>query len=390
MTRLVGWQGATALFPGSNSKLPVEEVQPPESNVRQIPWEQFDQPPVVLIVAENASERRIIVALVKREGCRAVEAASGKVALTLVSESRPDLVILDRDMGEMDGLECCLQIKSRQGAALTPLLMLTTIRSVADEVAGFKAGADGYLSKPLHPEVFRSRIRALIRNKAATDRLEESEAILFALAQAVEKRDHLTAGHCQRLALLGVAFGMRLGLSEGQLLALHRGGYLHDIGKIAIPDAILFKPGKLTPEEWVLMKTHCVRGEEICKPLRSLGKVLPIIRNHHERWDGGGYPDGLRGEKIPLLARVLQLADVYDALTSERPYKAAFSTEAALQTLASEANMGWRDPELTELFALLPFDELDNATRASMAVENAAGFEESIRNLQSHLLAVAS
>ncbi len=382
-------RNAAVPFPGAPQALTASSWGA-RSDVRQTLLEQSGQPPVVLLVAERETERRMIASLLRREGCRTVEAGSGDIALSLLADCRPDLVILDRDMEGMDGLDCCRGIKSNRRTELTPVLMVTAISSVADEVAGIQAGADEYLSKPLHPEVFRTRIRALIRNKVAIDRLEEAETILFALAQAVEKRDHSTGGHCQRLALLSVAFGMRLGLTQGQLLALHRGGYLHDIGKIAIPDSILFKTGKLSPEEWVLMKTHSVRGEEICKPLRSLEKVLPIIRNHHERWDGSGYPDGLRAEKIPLLARVLQLADAYDALTSVRPYKPAYTTEVALEILTSEAKMGWRDADLTELFTRLPFQELEIAARDSLAAEQAASFEESIRNLQTHLLAVAS
>lgn len=230
---------------------------------------------------------------------------------------------------------------------------------------------------------------ALIRHKTAIDRLEEAENILFTLALTVEKRDHTTGGHCQRLALYSVAFGMRLGLAESQLLALHRGGYLHDIGKIAVPDAILYKPGTLTPEEWTVMKTHSVRGEEICRPMHSLQPVLPIIRSHHERWNGSGYPDNLEGERIPLLARVLQLADAFDALRSDRPYKAAFPRDLAIKTLVEEAEKGWRDRELTRLFVDLPFDELEAAGDHLDYADASNDFESSIRNLQLHL-AIAS
>ncbi len=351
--------------------------------------EDVVEPPAVLLIAEREADRRMLAALLRREGCRIIEACSAAVGVTLVESSRPDLVIIDRDMSQDDGLDCCRKVKNTRGADLIPVLMVTARNTVDDEVAGIQAGAAEYLSKPLHPEIFRARVRSLIRHKVAIDRLEESETILFALAQAVEKRDHGTAGHCQRLALLSAVFGMRLGLSRPHLVALHRGGYLHDIGKIAVPDAVLFKPGRLTAEEWVLMKTHCVRGEEICAPLRSLKDVLPIIRSHHERWDGSGYPDSLSGEKIPLLARVLQLADAYDALTSKRPYKAAYSREQALDILVKEADFGWRDPVLTKLFEKMSFKDLDIAVHEIAANEISEGFEASILNLQRHLSAVA-
>jgi len=178
----------------------------------------------------------------------------------------------------------------------------------------------------------------------------EAEAILFALAVAVEQRDRQTAGHCERLAWIAVALGTAMGLDRTSLVALYRGGYLHDVGKVGIPDRILFKPAELDSDEWMIMRAHPVRGEEICRPMKALAPVLPIIRHHHERWDGSGYPDGLRGSLIPITARVLQIADIYDALTSPRPYKPAFSDAKALQIMSQETAKGWRDPELTQLF----------------------------------------
>lgn len=195
--------------------------------------------------------------------------------------------------------------------------------------------------------------RVLKTNRSVVDSVDEAEAVLLALAQAVELRDRTTGGHCERLALFSLALGMALGLNRDDLLALYQGGYLHDIGKVGLPDSILFKPGALTEEEWAVMRRHPLIGEQICGRLRSLDPVLPVIRSHHERWDGSGYPDGLKGEEIPLLARILQLADIYDALTTVRPYKRAFSPEEALDTLQMETDRGWRDPELMRLFVLL-------------------------------------
>jgi len=182
---------------------------------------------------------------------------------------------------------------------------------------------------------------------------DETEGLLFALGQAVEQRDHFMAGHCERLAFIGVAMGVVMGLERTSLLALYRGGYLHDVGKLGIPDSILFNPGALTAPEWEVMRTHPARGGEICRHLESLRLVLPIIRHHHERFDGSGYPDGLRGEQIPLLARVLQIADIYDALTSPRTYKKAFSPAEALKTIRDESDRGWRDPKIVEIFFML-------------------------------------
>jgi putative two-component system response regulator len=203
--------------------------------------------------------------------------------------------------------------------------------------------------------------------------LSETEQILFGLSVAVEQRDCHTGGHCDRVSWTAVALGVAMGLTRAELLILYRGGYLHDVGKIGIPDSILFKPGKLTADEWLVMQSHSTRGEEICRPMKSLAPVLPIIRHHHEKWDGSGYPDGLCGDRIPLLARVLQTADIYDALTSPRPYKRALSDENALHIMEAETERGWRDPTLIQLFLRLHKDVISRldgpigAMQASLA-----------------------
>jgi len=199
-----------------------------------------------------------------------------------------------------------------------------------------------------------------------------AEGVLLALALAVEQRDDVTAGHCERLAITSLALGMSMGLEHTSLVALYRGAFLHDIGKVGIPDSILLKRGKLTPDEWTVMRGHPVSGAEICSHLQSLGPVVPIIRHHHERWDGGGYPDGLREETIPLLARVLQVADIFDALTSERCYKSAFTPKQAIRIIEDETARGWRDPHVVSLFLRIHHDlinriiEYDSPTDCSL------------------------
>ena len=206
------------------------------------------------------------------------------------------------------------------------------------------------MARTMTKQACLTRMPAPPPNPADNPGERDHEGILFALAEAVEQRDHHIAGHCQRLAFISVTLGMSMGLDRSCLLALYRGGYLHDVGKVGIPDSILFKPGELTAEEWVVMRSHSSRGEEICRHLRSMRRVLPIIRHHHEKWDGSGYPDGLRGEQIPVLARVLQVADIYDALTSPRPYKPAFQPHEAIRTIQAETDRGWRDPHIVKLF----------------------------------------
>jgi len=224
-----------------------------------------------------------------------------------------------------------------------------------------------------HQAVFPELFAPAVKPAGGDDieNAEETEAILFALALAVEQRDNYTAGHCERLALISVTLGLAMRLPQPLLLTLYRGGYLHDIGKVGIPDSILFNPGKLTAQEWVTMRSHPVRGEDICRPLKSLGPVLPIIRSHHERWDGSGYPDGLLGDQIPLLARVLQVADIYDALTSPRPYKPPYSAERALEIMAEETARGWRDPEIMSLFFRLHRDVISRVAECRDGTDHA-------------------
>ncbi len=346
------------------------------------PAEMFaymDRSPTVLIVDSQEVNRRVMRGMLKQEPYRILEAGQAMDAISILEHERVDLVILDLMMPGISGLELCRRIKSSRRTQLLPVLMLTSVQGIESEVAGLASGADEFLNRPLHPTVVRTRIRAMLRNKAAVDSLDEAETILFALAQAVEQRDPYTAGHCDRLSRYAVELGNALGLPRPQLLALHRGGFLHDIGKISVPDSILFKKSRLNEDEWTLMRSHTVRGEAICRPMKNLAPVLPIIRNHHERWDGSGYPDQLRGESIPLLARILQIADIYDALTTERPYKAALNTHEALEILAAETRNGWRDPELTALFAEL-------IERGIFQHSTPAAADEELRKMETSLL----
>lgn len=308
-------------------------------------------PPRVLIVDDIPDNVRLLRLLMEPLGCEIFEANNGRQALECVQARPPDLILLDVVMPEMDGLSVCAQLKNDPTTRLIPVVMITGVRGEEEKVSAIEAGADDFLNKPFSKVELLARAKALLRLKRFTDELESAEATLLTLAQAVESRDPHTGGHCERLARMGVRLGRCLGLPEASLQALRRGGYLHDIGKVAVPDAILLKPARLTEEEWVVMRRHTVVGEEICRRLRSLTLVLPIIRSHHERWDGSGYPDGLKADTIPLLARVLQMVDIYDALRTARPYKPALSASETLEQMEREAGQGWLDPHLLAEFA---------------------------------------
>jgi putative two-component system response regulator len=320
-------------------------------------------PSTVLVLDSVEVNRRLLRGMLRNSPYRILEAKRPHEALDLLLREKVDLVVVDLMMPEMSGTDFCRRLKSDRQTQLIPILMLTSIQGAESEIAGISSGADEFLVKPLQPQVVRTRVRAMLRNKALIDSLEEAETILFALAQSVEQRDRHTGEHCTRLAQYSMMLGKALGLPQPDLRTLHRGGYLHDIGKIAIPDAILFKAGSLTDEEWAIMRTHTLVGENICRPMKSLSGVLPIVRNHHEKWDGTGYPDRLKGEDIPLLARILQVSDIYDALISQRPYKRAFTHEEAVQIMVDEARRGWRDPRLVALFATLFDPAATNSTK---------------------------
>ncbi len=325
----------------------------------------LDTPPTVLIVDGTELNRRVVKATLSSIAPRFLEARRPSEAFEILRSERVDLVICDMFLPELNGMEFCRKLKSERATQLLPVLMLTSVQGSEHEVDGLTSGADEYLLQPAHPNVLRARVQSMLRHKAALDSLDEVESILFTLAQAVEERDKCTSDHCRRLSYFSVELGIRLGLGRNDLLALHRGGYLHDIGKIGIPDSILNKKGELTAEEWHVMRSHVTRGEEICRPMKSLEAVLPVIRHHHEKWDGTGYPDNLRGGQIPLLARILQIADVFDALTSERPYKRAQSASDACRMLEDEVGRGWRDPELVPVFVRMIEGESDEARMSS-------------------------
>jgi putative two-component system response regulator len=284
-----------------------------------------------------------------------IEAGCMTDAIAALSSFRLDLVLVDLQFDNVGAIEFCRTLKHSSATRYLPVFVIASKEDPDSEVSALEAEADGFFVSPLQPRIFQARVQATVRHKALFDSLNDSESVLFSLAQSMEDRDPGLGRHCERLALMASSIGLALNLPASDIVALQRAGYLHDIGKVAVPDHILFKAGSLTPEEWDIMKAHPERGERICSAMRSLQSTLPIIRHHHERWDGGGYPDKLKGEQIPLLARILQLADIYDALTTARPYKRAFTPEEAIAVIREEAARGWRDPQLVEQFSeLLP------------------------------------
>lgn len=306
--------------------------------------------PRVLVVDDNADNAALMSMLLSTRGYDAAVVLHAADAETEIRRDPPDLILLDVVMPGKSGYELCRELKEDPATRLIPVVMITGLSDRQDRLRGIEAGADDFLNKPIFPEELFARVKSLIKLKEFTDELETAESVLCTLGLSVEARDPYTDGHCERLAQHAADLGRHLGLHEDSIIALRRGGYLHDLGKIAVPDEILKKGSNLTPEEWIVMKLHPVTGENICRPLRTLRLVLPIIRHHHEHWDGSGYPDGLKGEEIPLLARVLQTVDVYDALRTARPYKPVLAHEDAARVMRNESAAGRWDPSLVQNF----------------------------------------
>ena len=310
--------------------------------------------PRILVVDDQPSIAGLMSQLLMMRGYDVVTASSAEQAEAEVRKQLPDLILSDVMMPGKSGYDFCRGLKENPITRLIPFVLITGLSDSSDKVRGIEAGADDFLNKPVLAEELIARVKSLLRLKEFTDELETADSVLCTLGLIVEGRDPYTEGHCERLAVRAADLGRHLGMDEDSILALRRGGYLHDLGKIAVPDEILKKGSDLTPEEWTVMRLHPVTGENICRPLHSLRLVLPIIRHHHEHSDGSGYPDGLTGPEIPVLPRVLQVVDVYDALRTARSYKPPLTHEMAAQTMREEAARGLWDVELVaEYFSML-------------------------------------
>jgi putative two-component system response regulator len=307
----------------------------------------------VLVVDDEPTVAGLHDRLLTREGYSVQIASDGQSALDAFTAFKPHLVLLDLMLPDMSGIEVCRRIKQDPKNRLTPVVMVTGMAQREKRIEGLEAGADEFLGKPVDTQELIVRVRSLIRLKRYTDDLDSAASILMAMAVLIEARDGNTEGHCHRMANYATALGRAIGLNEDELQALHRGGFLHDIGMLAIPDSVLRKSGPLDAQEFQLVKSHTVVGESLCGTLRSLDSVRPIIRSHHERYDGSGYPDGLKGDDIPVVAQIIGVVDVYDAVTTQRPYQGAHTIEQAVDILRGQVARGWRRPDLVEAFASL-------------------------------------
>jgi putative two-component system response regulator len=318
-----------------------EEADPRRPNTR------------ILVADDEASLAELLRRILIKEGYGVEVAGTGTAALDAMPVYKPHLVLLDVNMPGMSGIDVCRRLKQDPAYRLTPVVLITGMAQREKRLEGLEAGADDFLSKPVDIQELLARVRTLIRIKRYTDDLDSATTLIVSLALLIEARDGNTEGHCHRMANYATALGRALELAEDDLQALHRGGFIHDIGMLAIPDAVLSKSGPLDPEEFELMKSHTTVGDSLCAQLRSLEPVRPIVRHHHERLDGSGYPDALKGDEIPLLAQIVGLVDVYDAVTTRRPYQGPHTANEAIDILRGQVARGWRRADLVDKFAEL-------------------------------------
>jgi putative two-component system response regulator len=304
---------------------------------------------LVLVAEDDVANRALLARLLDRAGYRSVAVGDGRDALRAAIDERPDLVLLDVGLPGLNGLDVCRRLRSDPRTVALPIIRVTGRTASHDVVAGLDAGADDFVRKPYDEAELMARVRSVLRLARVTAEMVGAHGVIAALANAVEAKDSTTELHCQRLAGFAHELGLQAGLEAGQLKGLVFGALLHDIGKIGVSDGILTKAGPLTREEWAEMRLHPLIGERICEPLATASEFAPIVRHHHERWDGAGYPDGLRAERIPIGARIVGLVDAYDAIIHDRPYRPARSVADALEEIRRESGQQF-DPALVRLF----------------------------------------
>jgi len=308
-------------------------------------------PSRVLVVDDDETVSSLFARILSREGYSVETAANFESARRLLERQPPDVILLDVVLPDAGGFSICKQLKDDASTRLIPVILVTGLSDPESRINGRRAGADDYLTKPVDPQELIARVSTAARLKRYTDDLDSAASIVMTLAVMIESRDGLTEGHCHRMANYATAIGRALGLNATDLQTLHRGGFLHDIGMLAIPPSVLLKAGPLEPEEFERVKSHTVVGDELCRNLRSLQAVRPIVRHHHERRDGSGYPDGLAGDQIPLLAQIISVVDTYDAVTHSRPYQRTHSPDDAIQLLRTEVEQGLRERAIVEAFS---------------------------------------
>lgn len=307
-------------------------------------------PSARLLVADRSEPAaRQVAQYLEAVGHTVLLAFDGEEALRRIRADHPEVAILDVGVPRLNAYQLCEQVKSHPGTRNIPIVMVVSPSAQDEKIRGLEVGAEDFLARPINKLELLARVKSMVRMKRLNDQVETTEGVIFGMARLLERKMNCQAGDMQRVSDYSCLLGRSLGLLDEDLEILRKGAILHDIGKIAVREAVLLKAGQLSPTEFNEIKLHPEVGERLCGPLRDSDLVLPLIRHHQERWDGNGYPDGLAGEQIPLLARIMAIADAYDAMLSPRPYRPPLGPEEAQQTLMRGAGSQW-DPNLVEVF----------------------------------------
>ena len=305
-----------------------------------------------VLVVGATTEARAVYRYLARERLRATHVETADEAARLIDDEPGGVLLVDIDEAHGDAVELCRSVKRNSATRLMPIVLLSDDRQRDHRLAGIETGAEAVLAKPFDSEELLVRVRAFSRVSQYASDLDSAAAIIMTVTAMIEARES-SPGHCYRMANYATALGRALQLSDGDLKALYRGAFLHDIGMLSIPDRILRKDGRLEPEEYDVIKSHTVIGDALCANLRTLHSVRPIVRHHHERLDGSGYPDGLRGDDVPVLAQIVSTVDLFEAITMGREYVAPRSANDALAVLWHETSLGWRRPDVVQPFITL-------------------------------------
>jgi len=303
----------------------------------------------VLIVDDNKVNVELIKAQLKPYNYTIQVAYDGEEALEKIEKKNPDIVLLDLMMPKISGYEVCRAIKQNKATQFLPVIVITALQELDDKLKAIELGADDFLVKPFNKLELTTRIKSLLHMKSLHDELENSENILFSLVQALEAKDVYTRGHSERVATLATDIAKNMNVPSKEIDIIQKGGLLHDIGKIGVKEDVLLKPGRLTDEEMKHVQTHTKIGYDICAHLKSLEESLPCIRSHHERIDGNGYPDGLKGEQIPLRGQIMAVADAFDSMTTDRPYRKGMEKETVVKIFEDEIDSGQWNPEIVRV-----------------------------------------
>lgn len=304
----------------------------------------------ILVIDDRPLSRVMAVDLLSANGYDVIEHDGISDIFTTIITASPDLILMDLKMPNYNGFDICQELKQNPDTRSIPIILMSVADDNKSRIKSQEVMADAFMSKPLESMILLPEVELLIQRKRLSEWLEQMQKVLFLISQALEKR-YLPEGKSGiRFDKLAQGFGEYLNLSPVEIIDLILASHLHDIGTVAIPDAVMMKQGKLNEEERELIKNHVLIGEEICKPMQNRRGIAQIIRHHHERWDGSGYPDGLIGESIPKLAQIFQILDIYEALTSHRPYKQPYSNQEALNIVTEEAEKGWRNVKLVQQF----------------------------------------